>query len=361
MSNVDPGFWRGRSVLLTGHTGFKGAWCALWLARMGARVTGLALAPETEPSLFVLAGIGAKINSRIGDIRDRDCVRRIVAGCDPEIVLHLAAQPFVRRSVREPVETIATNVLGTAHLLDALRDAPSLACVLVVTTDKVYENANNGASFRESDPLGGSDPYAASKSATEFIARAFAATYFETRGIPIATARGGNVVGGGDFAEDRLVPDIIRAVMKRESVALRYPEATRPWQHVLDCVAGYLIYAQRLVEDPQLPRSLNFGPDGSRTMTVGTLTNLLLSAFGVTSGWVNDHRAGPKEATLLSLDTSLARKTLGWRDCFAGEAALTATAEWYKIYAADGDIAQFTLEQINKYMAMAGSQHGPLP
>jgi CDP-glucose 4,6-dehydratase len=355
MATIDPSFWRGRSVLLTGHTGFKGAWCAYWLASMGARVTGFALAPETTPNLFDLARIAEKIDSRIGDIRDRSQVANVVAACDPEIVLHFAAQPFVRRSVREPVETFATNVLGTAHLLDALREAPSLAAILVVTTDKVYKNPETREAFRESARLGGNDPYAASKAAAELVTHSFATTYFEAREVPMATARGGNVIGGGDFAEERLVPDIVRAVMKQEALVLRHPEATRPWQHVLDCLAGYLIYAQSLAANPQLPRALNFGPEDTGGFSVQALSEALLAAFDSPAGWTLAADPGPREATYLALDSALARKTLGWRDRYTGDALLEATVEWYRGFARGQDAERMTLAQIEAYMARCES------
>lgn len=351
MTAVDPAFWQGRRVLLTGHTGFKGGWAALWLHRMGASVTGLALAPEGEPNLFKLADIDAGLRSHLCDLRDAAGVRTIVAEADPQIVLHMAAQPLVRRAIADPLPTFETNVQGTANLLDALRAAPSLKAVLVVTTDKVYENAELGRPFVESDPLGGRDPYAASKAACEIVTSAMARSYFEPRGIPVATARGGNVIGGGDFAADRLVPDIVRSAAAGVPVLLRYPGSIRPWQHVLDCLGGYLTYLQALAGGlrlTSLPRSLNIGPDGAG-LTVAMVTEAMLLALGSTSGWAQERGEHPHEAKLLTLDTRLARETLGWSDRFPGQAALDATAEWYRAWANGADMREITLRQIAAY------------
>lgn len=326
---VDPGFWRGRRVLLTGHTGFKGAWCALWLHRMGAHVTGLALPPDTRPSLFAGAGIESIIASRFVDLREPEAVGRIVTDADPEIVLHLAAQALVRRAFESPVETFATNVLGTVHLLDALRSAPSLRAVLVVTSDKVYRNDDSGTPFREDDPLGGSEPYGASKAAAEIATRAMAA-YFAMQDVRIATVRGGNVIGGGDYAPDRLVPDIVRAVQEGRPVALRHPGSTRPWQHVLDCLAGYLAYAQALAEGCPLPKALNIGPGDGPPVPVSELAEAMLTALGSAAGWRHDDRPQPREARALALDSSRARTILGWRDLWSGQDAVDATASWFQ-------------------------------
>lgn len=242
----DPGFWAGKSVLVTGHTGFKGGWLTLWLSALGANVTGLALSPETKPSLFELADIGSSCRSEIADLRDASAVKRVVRAARPEIVLHLAAQALVRRSYREPGATFATNAQGTANLLDALADAPDLKAILAITSDKVYANDESGRAFREDDALGGHDPYSLSKAAAEHVVAGFRAAIFEKKGIALATARGGNVIGGGDYSEDRIVPDIVRAAASGVPLVLRNPSATRPWQHVLDCLCGYLVFAERL-------------------------------------------------------------------------------------------------------------------
>ncbi|MDB5463805.1 MAG: CDP-glucose 4,6-dehydratase protein [Phenylobacterium sp.] len=241
MAALDRAFWRGQRVLLTGHTGFKGSWAAVWLERLGAEVTGLALAPDQSPSLFELAGVETLTRSLVVDLRDRAAVEAALAGRSFDLVLHMAAQPIVRTAIAEPVETFATNVMGTVHLLQALRVQAALKAALAITSDKVYANAETGRAFAEGDALGGKDPYSASKAATEIAVQSFAKSYFEPAGVPLATARGGNVIGGGDFSPDRIVADIVRAARAQQPVVLRHPEATRPWQHVLDCLAGYLV------------------------------------------------------------------------------------------------------------------------
>jgi CDP-glucose 4,6-dehydratase len=348
----DPGFWRGRRVLLTGHTGFKGGWMALWLEALGAKVTGLALAPDTDPSLFALAGVETSLTSLIADLRDRSAVERVVASANPQIVLHLAAQPLVRRSLREPVETVATNVLGTAHLLDALRGRDGLEAVLAVTSDKVYANAGRGEAFVESDPLGGKDPYSASKAAAEIVTASFARSYFAERGVPVATARGGNVVGGGDFSEDRIVPDIVRAARSGETLVLRHPEAVRPWQHVLDCICGYLVYAERLTQTPDLPSALNFGPAPDDPVSVGAFADAMQTALGVSGGWGHEPVPGSVEARMLTLDSTAARALLDWRDRLPGQACIDATAAWYKANFDGADMRAASFAAIAVYEAI---------
>ena len=315
---VDPAFWQGRRVLLTGHTGFKGSWAALWLSRLGAQVTGLALPPETTPSLFALTDAAADIGHSILDIRDADALVGAVRGARPDVVLHMAAQPLVRRSVRAPVETFATNVMGTVNLLEALRTVDGVKAVLVVTTDKVYENNERGSAFRESDALGGHDPYAASKASAELVASSYARTYFRDRGVFVGTARGGNVIGGGDFSEDRIVPDIWRAARARIPIRLRYPQATRPWQHVLDCLSGYLAYLQALAEGRTEVAALNFGPEPAAPVTVVDIVAAMQSALESREGYVTDEGPQPREMLALALelhagadDARLARPAAG--------------------------------------------------
>jgi CDP-glucose 4,6-dehydratase len=347
---IDRTFWRGKRVLLTGHTGFKGAWMAAMLAHLGARVTGFALAPDAAPNLFELAGIAAIVPKGFADLREPQTVIAAAHEARPEIVLHLAAQALVRRAVREPVATFATNVMGTAHLLDALRTVEGLQAVLVVTSDKVYENPERGKPFREGDALGGHDPYAASKAAAEIVTASFARTWFDARDIAVATARGGNVIGGGDFAADRIVPDIYRAMVGGHELVLRHPAATRPWQHVLDCITGYLVYAQALGQRLPVPRALNFGPSGDSQIPVATLAAAMQAALGSKSGWrVVKSDEAPEMATL-ALDSTLARQSLGWSDHLVGEAAIRATASWYLAFARGDDMAKFTAQSIEDYL-----------
>jgi CDP-glucose 4,6-dehydratase len=347
---VDRNFWEGRRVLLTGHTGFKGSWTALWLRAMGADVHGLALPPETDPNLFTVIGLDRDLRGGIGDIRDAQFVAETVRCAHPEIVLHMAAQPIVRRSIRAPVETFDVNVMGTAHLLEALREQGSVEAVLVVTTDKVYENPETGRRFMEKDPLGGHDPYSASKAAAELVTASFARTFFEPRGVPVATARGGNVIGGGDFAEDRLVPDVYRAMRASAPLVLRNPDATRPWQHVLDCVGGYLVYAQALARRELVPRAMNFGPLGDAGVPVRALAEAMQEALGAASGWVSAEGPQHREMQSLSLDCSLARDCLGFRDRLVGNAAIRATADWYLAFARGSDMRAYTSRTIEDHM-----------
>ena len=349
---VDPGFWRGKRVLLTGHTGFKGSWTALWLARMGAKVTGLALPPPAGDNLYEMSRAKEGVASHFFDIRNADGVRAIIEEAQPELVLHMAAQPLVRRSVAEPVETFAVNVMGTVNLLDELRTCPGLKAALIVTTDKVYENAELGRPFTESDALGGIDPYAASKAAAEIATSAYARTYFEAAGVPVATARGGNVIGGGDFAVDRLIPDIFRSIQAGRELVLRYPQSTRPWQHVLDCVAGYLIYLQDLASGKPRPQTLNIGPEAGDGLAVQVVAEAMLQALGANRSWVQEQGAVPYESKLLMLDTRLARATLDWKDYLPGQKAIIATAGWYRQFAAGADMRAVTLAEIDAYQAL---------
>jgi CDP-glucose 4,6-dehydratase len=347
---LDQSFWSSKRVLLTGHTGFKGAWMAAMLAQLGARVSGLALAPDTQPNLFDLAGIAAIVPGEFADLREPQSVAATVQHAKPDIVLHLAAQALVRRAVREPLATYATNVMGTAHLLDALRAVEGLQAVLVVTSDKVYENPQRGKPFREGDALGGHDPYASSKAAAEIVTASFARTWFDGRGVPVATARGGNVIGGGDFAADRIVPDIYRAMAGGQELVLRHPDATRPWQHVLDCNTGYLAYAQALAQRRDVPRALNFGPSRAAQIPVATLAAAMQEALGVRRGWrVVKDDAAPEMATL-ALDSTLARESLGWGDRLVGEAAIRATADWYLAFHRGDDMTKVTARSIEGYL-----------
>ena len=347
---VDSDFWRDKRVLVTGHTGFKGGWAAIWLSQMGAEVTGLALAPDQTPSLFELAGVGAQVDSHLLDLRDRAAVTAFVAARDFDLVLHMAAQPIVRAAIEAPVDTFASNVMGTAHLLDALRQAPPKA-TLVVTSDKVYANAESGRAFAEDDPLGGKDAYSASKAAAEMVTRSFATSYFEPAGAALATARGGNVIGGGDFSRDRIVADIVRAARAGEAVVLRHPEATRPWQHVLDCLAGYFRHLQALATDPETPRALNFGPrPGGAQVAVGELARLGIEALGG-APWRYEPDPTSLEAKSLAVDASLAKRALGFESRYDAPAAVALTMDWYRRQAAGEDALALCRGQIADYEA----------
>jgi CDP-glucose 4,6-dehydratase len=351
MAGVNAAFWRGKRVLLTGHTGFKGAWAAIWLARMGAEVTGLALPPDTDPSLFRLAGVDKRIASRLVDLRNPDAVRAEVSEWAFDLVLHMAAQPIVRAAIEDPIETFETNVMGTAHLLQALRDQPALQAVLVVTTDKVYANAETGRAFVESDPLGGKDPYSASKAAAEIVTASFAKSYFDRTGVPVATGRGGNVIGGGDFSRDRLAADIVRAARAGEQVVLRHPEATRPWQHVLDCLAGYFTYLEALAGGRPVPRALNFGPrPGGREVTVGELATRGVEALGARP-WRHEPDPESIEARALAIDATQAAQTLGFASSLEAADAVALTMDWYRREAAGEDAYALCLEEIEGYEA----------
>lgn len=350
IDGLDRTFWSGKRVLLTGHTGFKGSWAALWLSRLGAEVTGFSLAPDTEPNLFTLASVDGCLRSRFGDLRDRAAANEAVRDVNPQIVIHMAAQPLVRRSYTDPVETFAANVMGTVHLLDALREAPALRTVLVVTTDKVYENAEQGVSFVEDDPLGGHDPYSASKAATEIVVSSYARSFLKERGVSVATARGGNVIGGGDFSEDRLVPDIWRALHAGKPLVLRNPAAARPWQHVLDCLNGYFAFVRGLSEGMDLPTALNFGPaPDAPSVTVAALAEAVQAALGTDADWKPANLEGPHEMTTLEIDSSRARAMLGWHDRLPGGVGVEWLANWYRALNRNENMQAFTLAQIEAY------------
>jgi CDP-glucose 4,6-dehydratase len=348
---LSPAFWRGRRVLLTGHTGFKGAWAARWLGRRGAEVTGLALASEGEPNLFRLLQPTTRIHSSTGDIRDPATVREAVARSDPEIVLHMAAQALVPRAYQAPLETWSSNVMGTVTVLDALRGRAGVKATVVVTSDKVYAHRGEARPFRETDPLGGDDPYSASKAATELAVAAWRAS-FAAAGPPVATARAGNVIGGGDWAADRLVPDLVRALEARRPLALRQPDSTRPWQHVLDPVAGYLMLAERLAEGKALPDALNFGPAPESTLPARVLVERLSEALGHRPDWRPAPRLEIPEKPVLTLDAGLAERTLGWRPRLGIAEAIAWTAEWYVAHRDGGDVAALTDRQIERYEAL---------
>jgi len=337
VSTPSTGFWRGKRVLLTGHTGFKGGWLALWLHRLGADVTGIALAPTTQPSLFELARISQLCAHHIVDVRDAAAVAAVVRETCPEIVLHLAAQPLVRASYRDPLATFATNVMGTAHVLDALREHTEVRVALVVTTDKVYSNREWAHPYREHDTLGGHDPYSASKAAAEITVASYRDAFLKPRGVAVATARAGNVIGGGDWSEDRLIPDAVRAWESGSKLQIRRPHAIRPWQHVLDPLAGYLRLAERLWHEPALAAAYNFGPRTDEAASVGSVITLARDAYGKGETQLGDGSEGPHEAGWLALDVALARASLGVTSRWALSEAVQRTMLWYRRLAEGAD------------------------
>jgi len=353
-TDVMAQFWRGRRVLLTGHTGFKGAWMHLWLRQMGAEVTGYALAPAAVPNLWdIVAGAGTHATdaqrSIISDIRDARRVDEAVAQSDPQIVIHMAAQALVRESYRDPLATYATNVMGTAVLLQACRALRHLECVVIVTSDKVYENQGEGRAFAESDRLGGHDPYSSSKACTELVAASFRDSFFPG-GPPLATARAGNVIGGGDWSEDRLIPDCVRALESGKAVNLRYPDAVRPWQHVLEPLSGYLTLAQALVTAPKsTPRAVNFGPDPASFCTVREVVDAFGARFAGKPGWVRDAAPQPTEAQALTLSSELAGHALGWHPRLDIRESLSWTADWYLAHSSGENMAAFSEAQLARY------------
>jgi CDP-glucose 4,6-dehydratase len=342
--------YRDRAVLVTGHTGFKGSWLTLWLSELGAQVNGVALAPESSPNHWELLTLTCP--DRRQDIRDFESFLSICRETQPEIVFHLAAQPLVRRAYRDPLTTWTTNVIGTANLLEACRQTPSVRAVVVVTTDKCYENREWPWGYREIDRLGGHDPYSASKAAAELVAASYRGAFFGAPGAPlVATARAGNVIGGGDWSEDRLMADLARAVAAGVSLEIRSPEATRPWQHVLDPLAGYLLLGQRLLESQrEFTGAWNFGPESEGNRTVqAVLEGLQLHWPGITWYWADAEQ--PHEATLLHIDSTKARSRLGWRPVWDCPQALAATAHWYQAFLDSGDL--LSREQLAEYVQAA--------
>ena len=338
-------FWHERRVFLTGHTGFKGSWLALLLLERGAHVAGYALAPESRPNAYDLLALEGDLESMLADVRDASRLRTAIEDTKPQIVIHLAAQAFVRRGYREPLATFTTNVIGTANLLEAVRVVPGVELVLVVTSDKVYAPGPRRA-MREDDPLGGVDPYSASKAAAEIVVAGYRARLTE-RGIRLATARAGNVIGGGDWGEDRLIPDLVRAADGATAARLRYPQATRPWQHVADVAHGYLRLVEALAADSAIARAWNFGPESEAEATVTSIAHRFLAHYSPRTGIESDLGPTPPEADYLALDASAARRELGWRNRYDLEAGVAATADWY---AARGSgpraLRALTLEQL---------------
>lgn len=344
-------FWNDRRVLVTGQTGFKGAWLCLWLERLGAHVSAFALEPHTKPSLYELLSPWMEQRHKVVDLRDLAAVSDVVHEAAPQVIFHLAAQSLVRPSYRDPVNTYATNLMGTLNLLMAARDTPSVEAIVVATTDKVYENDSSGTAFSEGDRLGGKDPYSSSKACAELLTRSFRESFLKDKSSPaVATVRAGNVVGGGDWSEDRLVPDVVRAVSQGQRTALRYPDAVRPWQHVLEPLYGYLLLAERLVRDPKTaPDAVNFGPDPGSWLTVAQVADVLCTALGADKGWEQVPGHLPPEAATLTLASDLAKSALGWEPRLSMQDTVEWTADWYGAHRNGLNMKTHTLDQIARY------------
>ena len=348
--------WHDRRVLVTGHTGFKGGWLSLWLAGRGACVHGYALDPPTEPSFFAACGLADHLaGDTRGDVRDEPALARCLAEARPEVVFHLAAQPLVRRSYREPLETFDVNVMGTARLLEAVRGCDAVRAVVVITTDKVYENREWDWAYREAEPLGGADPYSASKACTELVCDAYRRSFLAAAGVRLATARAGNVIGGGDWAADRLVPDFLRAADSGATLAIRSPRAIRPWQHVLEPVAGYALLAERLLEGDRFAESWNFGPAEADARPVGWIVDRLCELVPG-ARWRRDGDDHPHEAGTLRLDSAKARHRLGWRPRWDLDEALVRTVEWHLAWRGGADMAAVSRGQIEAHAAAVAAE-----
>ena len=345
-------FYRGRRVFVTGHTGFKGSWLCTALTMAGAQVTGYALSPES-PSLYGLIGLGQRMRSVCGDIRDLDKLWGAFEQARPEIVFHLAAQPIVREGYRDPVGTYSANVMGTVHLLECIRRAGCVRSFVNVTTDKVYENRRWPWGYRETDNLNGIDPYSNSKSCSELVTDSYRSSFLASQGVAVSTARAGNVIGGGDFAPDRIVPDCVRAVQKGEAVRLRNPNSIRPYQHVLEPLSAYLLIAQRQYEDAGVAGSYNVGPDICDCLTTGHLADLFCQSWGEGARWEHTGETGPHEDAILKLDCSKAHSVLGWRPRWHADRAVAETVAWTKNWRAGKDMNAFTAKQIEAYFDAA--------
>ena len=349
-------FYAGKRVLVTGHTGFKGSWLTSWLKLLGADVVGFALPPDTEPNLFAAAGVANDVTSLFGDVADPSAVAAVFEQYKPQIIIHGAAQALVRRSYRQPIQTYATNVMGTVHVLDAARHAPSVRAVVIITSDKCYENREWSRGYREEDAMGGTDPYSSSKGAAELITAAYRRSFFANNGsAAIASARAGNVIGGGDWAEDRLVPDIVRGICSGGSIVIRRPDSVRPWQHVLEPVRAYLLLGQRLFEEGSLcAGAWNFGPVEQDAIPVAELARRVISTWGKGELKIEPDSAAPHEAQFLRLNCDKARRQLGWHPILTIGQTVDWTIEWYRRFYEDrGSATSNTKKQIEDYMRMA--------
>ena len=349
---VDSAFWKDKKVFLTGHTGFKGSWLSLWLQLMGADVKGYSLGPPTTPALFNEACVAKGMQSQVGDIRDAETLRISMTGFNPDIVIHMAAQPLVRLSYREPIETYSTNVMGSLHVLEAARQCANLRAIVNVTTDKCYENREWEWGYRENEPMGGHDPYSNSKGCVELITSAYRNSFFNNpQGAALASARAGNVIGGGGWAEDRLIPDILRAFSSNRPVVIRNPQATRPWQHVLEPLSGYLVLTQNLwTGGSRFAEGWNFGPKDEDAKPVEWILNRMVATWGPSASWRLDSDPQPHEARYLKLDISKARSRLGWSPSWNLETALGRIVNWHRAWLAHEDIRSICVDEISAYM-----------
>lgn len=347
---IDKNFWQGKKVYLTGHTGFKGSWLSLWLAEMGAIVKGYALNPPTTPSLFEEAKVSEKIESQIGDIRDFETLKTSMVEFNPDILIHMAAQPLVRFSYKEPLETYDTNVMGTAKVLEAARLCSNLGAIVSVTTDKCYENKEWVWGYREDEPMGGHDPYSSSKGCAELVTSAYRRSFMQDLGVGLASARAGNVIGGGDWADDRLVPDILRAFEKKEPVIIRNPLSTRPWQHVLEPLSGYLVLAQKLYQTPKdYAEGWNFGPFEDDAKPVEWILNHMVQSWEG-ANWNLDKNANPHEAGYLKLDISKAKHRLQWQPTWLLENTIAKIISWHKAWLNNEDMQKVCINEINEFV-----------
>jgi len=351
MNAVDSKFWRGKRVFLTGHTGFKGSWLSLWLQSMGVTLRGISLAPPTEPALFEIASVADGMDHIICDIRDFAAVNEQMSAFKPEIVIHMAAQPLVRLSYEQPISTYATNVLGTVHVLEAARNCRSVKAIVNVTTDKCYENREWEWGYRESDPMGGHDPYSSSKGCAELVSAAYRSSFLADAGIAIATARAGNVIGGGDWAKDRLVPDILYSLERKQAVIIRNPSAIRPWQHVLEPLSGYMKLAESLYNEGQLnAEGWNFGPYENDARSVQWIVEQMCEKWGHGARWDLQSAGQPHEARFLKLDASKAKERLNWLPMWSLGTALSKVIEWHQMWMDGENIHGLCRRQIAQYM-----------